>query len=447
MFTKVVATLGPSTDRLADIGRLLELTDGVRINMSHATEKELEARLKAVRKFEEARGKPIAVIADLRGPSVRTGLMPPLQVEVGAKVAFRLADKGDGSFVPVPRREFFEAVGEGDELLMLDGRLVLKVVNAGGDLAEARALSSGVISSNKAIVIRGKDFDIQLPVEEDLVALKVLAKYRDDIDYIALSLVRNGAEVSLMRKVVEEHGLSPYIMAKIETKSAVDRIDEIVGSADYIVIARGDLALHYGLEYIPKVQRALVERSLSAGRPVAVATQLLDSMQTSPAPTRAEVNDVYTTASLGVDSLWLTNETASGEHPVEAASWLRRITSLVETQMRIRPRPADARDRFAEAVADMAEDLGAEIAVYSMTGTLAKRIAKFRPPTRIYAGAKDLHVARRLALIWGVEPLLIPAQTYEEGLEKLLSRFPNKMLVATYGIKGGVHTIKIRLGN
>ncbi|MEL9990724.1 MAG: pyruvate kinase [Thermoproteus sp.] len=447
MFTKVVATLGPSTDRLADIGQLLELIDGVRINMSHATEGELEARLKAVRKFEEARGKPIAVIADLRGPSVRTGLMQPLQVEAGAKVAFKLADRSDGTFVPVPRREFFEAVEEGDELLMLDGKLVLKAVKVGGGLVEALASSSGVITSNKAIVIRGKDFDIQLPVEEDLAALRILAKYRDDIDYIALSLVKNGAEVSLMRKVVEEQGLSPHVMAKIETKSAVDRIDEMIESADYIVIARGDLALHYGLEYIPKVQRALVERALSMGKPVAVATQLLDSMQTSPAPTRAEVNDVYTTASLGVDSLWLTNETASGEHPVEAASWLRRIISLVEVQTHIRPRPTNARDRFAEAVADMAEDLGAEIAVYSMTGTLAKRIAKFRPPARIYAGVKDPHVARRLALIWGVEPLLIPAQTYEEGLEKLLSKFPDKMLVATYGIKGGVHTIKIRLGD
>ncbi|MGC8972746.1 MAG: pyruvate kinase, partial [Thermoproteus sp.] len=293
VYTKVVATLGPSTDRLADLGRLLELVDGVRINMSHATERELEARVKAVRRFEKDRGKPIAVIADLRGPSVRTGLMEPLRVAAGARIAFRLADKSDGSFVPIPRREFFDVVEKGDEILMLDGKLVLKAIAASGQLVEAEALSSGEITSNKAVVVKGKDFDIPLPVEEDLAALALLARYKEDIDYVALSLIKNGAEISLMRKIVEEHGLAADVMAKIETKGAVDRIDEIIDAADYIVAARGDLALHYGLEYIPKVQRTLIERALAKGKPVAVATQLLDSMQTNPTPTRAEVNDVY----------------------------------------------------------------------------------------------------------------------------------------------------------
>ncbi|MGC8582832.1 MAG: pyruvate kinase [Thermoproteus sp.] len=445
VYTKVVATLGPSTDGLADLGRLLELVDGVRINMSHATERELEARVKAVRRFEKDRGKPIAVIADLRGPSVRTGLMEPLRIAAGARIVFKLADKSDGSFVPIPRREFFDVVEKGDEILMLDGKLVLKAIAASGQLVEAEALSSGEITSNKAVVVKGKDFDIPLPVEEDLAALAVLARYKEDIDYVALSLIKNGAEISLMRKIVEEHGLAADVMAKIETKGAVDRIDEIIDAADYIVAARGDLALHYGLEYIPKVQRTLIERALAKGKPVAVATQLLDSMQTNPTPTRAEVNDVYAAASLGVDSLWLTNETASGSYPLEAVSWLRKIISVAEVRPLGRPSPANARDKFAEAVADMAADLGADIAVYSMTGTLAKRVAKFRPPVKIFAGVKEASVARKLALIWGVEPLLLPAQTYEEGLERLMARFPDRTLVATYGLKGGVHTIKINI--
>lgn len=445
MYTKVVVTLGPSTDRLADIAPLLGVADGVRINMSHATEQELKARLRAVRAFEGKTGRPIAVIADLRGPSVRTGAMQPLQINAGDKVVFKLAERGDG-FIPIPRREFFEVVEKGDEVLMLDGKLVLRVVEAAGHSATAIATSSGVVTSNKAVVIKGKDFDIALPVEEDLAALKTLSKYGDDVDYVALSLVKNGAEVSLMRKVMEEHGLRSDVMVKVETKGAVDRIDEIMDAADYVVVARGDLALHYGLENIPRVQRALVEKALAKGKPVAVATQLLDSMQTSPTPTRAEVNDVYNAASLGVDSLWLTNETASGNYPIEAAVWLRRIISLADLQPPRRPAPANARDRFAVAVADMAKDLGAEIAVYSMTGTLAKRVAKFRPPVRIYAGVKEPSIARKLALIWGIEPLLIPANDYEEGLDKLVSRFLDKMLVATYGLKGGIHTIKVRIG-
>ena len=445
MYTKVVVTLGPSTDKLTDLTPLLEVADGVRINMSHATEQELRTRLRAVRAFEERTGKPIAVIADLRGPSIRTGLMQPLRINAGDKVLFKLAERGDGGFIPIPRREFFEAVERGDEVLMLDGKLVLKVVEASGQSATAIAASSGEVTSNKAVVIKGKDFDIPLPVEEDLAALRTLSKYGEDVDYVALSLVKNSAEVSLMRKTVAEHGLRSDVMVKVETKGAVDRIDEILDAADYIVVARGDLALHYGLEYIPKVQRALVEKALARGKPVAVATQLLDSMQANPTPTRAEVNDVYNAASLGVDSLWLTNETASGDYPLEAASWLRKIIALVDVQPPQRPTPANARDRFAAAVADMARDLGAEIAVYSMTGTLAKRVAKFRPPVRIYAGVRELSIARRLALIWGIEPLLIPANSYEEGLEKLMSRFPDRMLVATYGLKGGVHTIKIHI--
>ena len=445
MYTKVVVTLGPSTDKLTDLTPLLEVADGVRINMSHATEQELRTRLRAVRAFEERTGKPIAVIADLRGPSIRTGLMQPLRINAGDKVLFKLAERGDGGFVPIPRREFFEVVERGDEVLMLDGKLVLKVVEASGQSATAIAASSGEVTSNKAVVIKGKDFDIPLPVEEDLAALRTLSKYGEDVDYVALSLVKNSAEVSLMRKTVAEHGLRSDVMVKVETKGAVDRIDEILDAADYIVVARGDLALHYGLEYIPKVQRALVEKALARGKPVAVATQLLDSMQANPTPTRAEVNDVYNAASLGVDSLWLTNETASGDYPLEAASWLRKIIALVDVQPPQRPTPANARDRFAAAVADMARDLGAEIAVYSMTGTLAKRVAKFRPPVRIYAGVREPSIARRLALIWGIEPLLIPANSYEEGLEKLMSRFPDRMLVATYGLKGGVHTIKIHI--
>lgn len=444
MFTKIVATLGPSTDRLPDITALLSKVHGVRINMSHASPSEVEARVNAVRKYEETSGRYIAIIADLRGPSVRTGLMRPLQITAGARVSFKLAEKGDG-FVPVPRREFFEVIEEGDEVLMLDGKLVLRIISAAQTSAEAESLSSGVISSNKAIVVKGKEYHIEQPVEEDIRALQTLSRFRDDVDYVALSLVRDGADVRKMRSVVEEAGLTSGIMAKIETKSAVDKIEEIINAADYIVIARGDLALHYGLEYIPKVQRLLVERSLSAGRPVAVATQLLDSMQTNTTPTRAEVNDVYTTASLGVDSLWLTNETASGEHPLEAVDWLRRIVSQVEFGRLKAASPADARDRFAKAVVDMAEDMGGEIAVYSMTGTLAKRIAKFRPMTTVYVGVNERRLARMLELIWGLEPVVVPAHTYEEGLERLLSRFSDKVLIATYGLRGGTHTIKLRL--
>ncbi|MGC8994728.1 MAG: pyruvate kinase, partial [Pyrobaculum sp.] len=206
-----------------------------------------------------------------------------------------------------------------------------------------------------------------------------------------------------------------------------------------------DLGLHYGLDALPTIQRRVVHTSLRHGKPVAVATQLLDSVQYSPTPTRAEVNDVFTTASMGVDSLWLTNETASGRYPLAAASWLSKILSTVEYQITELAQPQDARDRFAKGLVELAEDLGANILVFSMSGTLAKRIAKFRPLGTVYVGTPNVRVARALSIIWALEPLHIPVESYEEGLERLISLRGSAPFVATYGIRGGTHMVKIRL--
>ena len=444
--TKRVATLGPSTDSLSfdELTQLLDLVDGVRINLAHAGPEEVRARIYAVRAYERARGRAVAVLVDLKGPSIRVGKTPPVAVEPGDKVAFRLGEESDGGYIPVPARAFLQVVERGDVVLMLDGKLRLKVEEAGVDAVVAVAESSGVVTSGKAVIVEGKDYDVSLPADEDVTALKNISQMGQDVDYVSVSLARSCKDVASVKTVLGELGFYAQVAVKIETRRAVDNIEELAQCGDYIVVARGDLGLHHGLDGLPLVQRKIILTTLKYGKPVAVATQLLDSMQNSPTPTRAEVHDVFATASAGVDSLWLTNETASGKYPLEAVKWLSKILERVEYNVVQLPLPQNTRDRFAKGLVELANDLGADILVYSMTGTLAKRIAKFRPLRAVYVGTPNVKVARALSLVWALQPIHIPAEGYEDGLEKLIAIRQTGPFVATYGIRGGIHLVKVK---
>jgi len=444
--TKRVATLGPSTDSLPpeELTQLLDLVDGVRINLAHASPEEVATRIQTVRMYEQARGRVVAVLVDLKGPGVRVGKTPPVSVEAGDKVVFRLGEESDGSYIPIPAKAFFQVAERGDVVLMLDGKLRLRVEEAGVDTLVAVAESSGVVTSGKAVVVEGKDYDMSLPAEADVEALKKISHLSQEVDYVSVSLARSCRDVDNVKTLLGELRFDAQLVVKIETRKAVDNIEELVQCGDYLVVARGDLGLHHGLEKLPLVQRRVIETSLKYGKPVAVATQLLDSMQNSPTPTRAEVHDVFTTASTGVDSLWLTNETASGKYPLAAAAWLTKILEKVEYNITQSPSPQDTRDRFAKGLVELAHDLDADILVYSMSGTLAKRIAKFRPMRVVYVGTPSVKAARLLSLVWALRPLYIPAESYEEGLEKLIATRPTSSFVATYGIRGGIHFVKVK---
>ena len=444
MLTKRVATLGPSTDRLpyGDLVKFLDLVDGVRINLAHATPGEVEQRVALVRRYERERGRHIAIVVDLRGSGVRVGKVPPLYIKEGDVVVFKNVYESSGEYIPVPARVFFQTVEPGDVVLMLDGKLRLRIDKVSLGSATAVAESSGVVETGKAVVIEGKDYDLPIPSEDDIAALKKIRL--EEVDYISISLVKSCRDVEATKGVLKEFNYGGGVMAKIETKGAVENLEELASCSDYIVVARGDLGLHYGLEALPLLQRRVVEMCIKLGRPVAVATQLLDSLQLHPTPTRAEVNDVFTTASLGVDSLWLTGETASGKHPLAAAAWLTKILNSVHYDIAQTPTPQNTRDQFAKGLVEMAKDLGAKILLFSMSGTLAKRIAKFRPLSEVYVGTPDVKVARSLALIWALRPVYIPAGSYEEGLEKLMEKVETPQFVATYGIRGGVHIVKVR---
>ncbi|MCC6021284.1 MAG: pyruvate kinase [Thermoproteaceae archaeon] len=446
VLTKRVITAGPATDRLppGEFAKLLDLADGVRLNLAHASPEYVKSVLRAVRAYERDRERLIAVLLDLSGPGVRVGMTEPIRITRGSRVTFALGEKSDGSYVPVPSRAFFQTAERGDLILMLDGALTLRVEEAGPSRVVAAAETDGVISSNKAIVIKDKEYDVPSPAERDVELLRKLADVRDDVDYISASLVRSCDDVRRVRSLLGELGYESPLIAKIETKSAAERHEEIIECSDYIVIARGDLGLYYGLESLPVVQRKIASAAITRGRPVAVATQLLDSMQRSPAPTRAEVNDVFTSAAVGVDSLWLTGETSSGKYPVAAAAWLTKILARVEYDIPALPEPQDARDRFAKGLVELARDLNARILVYSVTGTLALRVAKFRPLTAVYVGTPSVRVARALALVWALQSLYLPAGDYKEGLEKLIALRGSAPFVATYGIRGGDHLIKVR---
>jgi pyruvate kinase (EC 2.7.1.40) len=206
--TKRVATLGPSTDALTaeELTQLLDFVDGVRINLAHATPEEIYSRIRTVRAYEQSRGRVVAVLLDLKGPGVRVGKTPPVAVEPGGRVVFKLGEESDGSYIPIPTRAFFQAVERGDVVLMLDGKLRLRVEEAGVETVVAVAESSGVVTSGKAVVVEGKDYDVSLPADEDVEALKRVAELSQEVDYVSVSLARSCKDVENVKALLGELG-------------------------------------------------------------------------------------------------------------------------------------------------------------------------------------------------------------------------------------------------
>jgi pyruvate kinase len=242
------------------------------------------------------------------------------------------------------------------------------------------------------------------------------------------------------------------IVAKIETRSSVKNLDEIAEKADALLVARGDLGVNFGLEEVHSLQVAIVEKALELRKPVIVATQLLESMVEKPVPTRAEVVDVSTAVELGVDALMLTGETSVGKHPLEAVSWLARIVGFVEkTTLKKRLSAISERARsgagdlgllFAKGVLELAEDLGAKLVVFSMHGNTARRLSSLRPSIPVYVGSPSIRVLRKISVLWGVQPIRVEAQSYEEGLQKAVEKAREMgyisygdLVVATYGLR------------
>jgi len=439
--TKIFATIGPSSSSEGVLRRLLLYVNGVRINFSHGTEKEWRAWVKMIKRLENQNSLLITYIGDLQGPSVRIGkIHAPVKLMPGTKIKLILGYKPSSEGIPVPHEEFFDRVEVNDMILADDGRIRLRVVKQGRKEVLAEPLSGGKLSEGKALVIKDKEYRIEAPTEKDVRCIELVAKM--DLDILAISYVREADDVRKVRKVAEGYGFRGMILAKIEVPSAVKNLKEIVKEADYIMVARGDLGLHFGLEVVPQLQERIVDMTLSMGKPIMIATQILESMIYSNTPTRAEVNDIYTAVREGVDSLLLTGETAIGRYPVRAVKWLDRIVRTADTNVKVHVIALDVRDRFAEGIVTLAEDLGARLIIYTMSGKTGFRIAKYRPGVSAFIGTPHEKVARMLNALWGLKPLRIPAKTYAQGIQNTIEKALNEgllnkgdIVIATYGLQ------------
>ncbi|HYE00344.1 MAG TPA: pyruvate kinase [Alphaproteobacteria bacterium] len=408
--TKIVATLGPGTSTPARIRALFDAgVDMFRLNFSHGRQAEHGERLAMIREVERAVGRPIAVLADLQGPKLRIGAFAAGAIALAPGMALRLdldPAPGDARRVALPHPEIFAALAPDAALLLNDGRVRLRVERCGADFADTVVESGTELSDRKGVNVPG----VVLPLSP------LTAKDRDDlryaleigVDWVALSFVQRPEDVAEARRLI---GGRAALMAKIEKPAAIDCLEEIVGLADAVMVARGDLGVEMPAEDVPPIQKRIVREARRAGRPVVVATQMLESMISSPAPTRAEASDVATAVYDGADGIMLSAETATGAYPVEAVAMMDRICRRVEHDPAYRAvmeadRPAPRRatgDAITAAARQVAQTLGAAaIVTYTTSGSTTLRAARERPEVPVLCLTAELATARRLAVSYGV---------------------------------------------
>jgi pyruvate kinase len=411
--TRIVATLGPATDHPGVLeGMLQGGMDVARVNFSHDSAEEHLRRIAALRRAAEGLARPVAILADLPGPKFRALLPAPLTVVAGQLVT--LAASPDVSAdVQLTEPEAIAAVRPGQRILLDDGRQEWHAVQNDGKQLTARVVVGGVLQLNKGVNLPDTPLTTPALVERDRQALATAAKA--GVDWVALSFVRGPEAAPHLRSALRECGLDAPILAKIERPEAVGQAEAIIDAFDGIMVARGDLGVEIALERVPPVQKRLINLARVAGKPVVTATDMLDSMRTNPRPTRAEVSDVANAIYDGSDAVMLSGETAAGAYPVESVVTMDRIAREAEANCEAGYRTvevprADVDDHLTHTTCDLARDLNAQaIVTPTLWGRTARLVARHRPRAAVIAPTPSELVLRRLALVWGLRPVRLPA--------------------------------------
>ncbi|MGE0626444.1 MAG: pyruvate kinase [Hyphomicrobiaceae bacterium] len=423
---KIVATLGPASSSPEMIRKLFMAgADTFRLNFSHGSHDDHLARIKAIRALEVEVGRPICILQDLQGPKIRIGTLKagPVVLENGATVRFVLGPgPGDAECLQIPHPEVVANILPGQTLMIDDGKLRLQCVSCGDASFEARVITGGVLSERKGINLPDTELPLSPLTDKDRRDLEF--GLANGVDWVALSFVQKASDVIEAQSLIERRA---SIMAKIEKPAALSHIDDIVRLVDGVMVARGDLGVEIPPEDVPGKQKEIVRTCRLAGKPVIVATQMLESMIKSPSPTRAEASDVATAIYDSADAVMLSAESAAGDFPVEAVSMMDRIIehteghkfyrSIIEA---LQPMPDNSTAHAtAEAAADVADTIGAAaIVAFTGSGTTALRIARKRPTVPILSLSTSVGVARRLALLWGSHSVHADEiHTYDEMVE------------------------------
>jgi len=411
---KILATLGPASQDPAVLAALFEAgTDVFRINMSHADHDAMRDRIRAIRALEVQFGRPIGILLDLQGPKLRVGRFVETGVDLVKDGRFTLdADPapGDATRVHLPHPEILRALRPGHVMLIDDGKVKLRVVEATPERAVSVVEVAGRVSNRKGVSLPDTEIPVSAMTPKDRSDLD--AALNEGVDWIAVSFVQRADDVAEVKTIVRGRAL---VMAKIEKPQAIARLDEILEMSDALMVARGDLGVEMPLEKVPGLQKRIVRMARRLGKPVVVATQMLESMIASPVPTRAEVSDVAQAVFEGADAVMLSAESASGQFPVEAVATMNRIAEEVERDplypgiiaaQRASPEPTGP-DAIAQATRDVAETLDLKAVVaWTASGSTGLRIARERPVVPILALTPLRDTARRLCLAWGVHAVV-----------------------------------------
>ncbi len=416
--TKIVATMGPASSNPERVRELIEAGVNVfRMNFSHGDAEFHRRNLETVRKTANQLQQAVGVLQDLQGPKIRVTTFRDGSVvlEHGAEFMLTCDDDspGDASRVGVTYTGLCGDVRPGDDLLLDDGRLRLRVKAVDGPRIVTEVTLGGTLSNNKGLNIPGSGLSLPALTEKDIRDLKLGAEL--GVDWVAISFVRSVEDVREARRLLNEVGSTARLMAKIEKPSAVENFREILNEVDGIMVARGDLGVELSPELVPAVQKSLIRQCRDAGKPVVTATQMLESMIHAPAPTRAEASDVANAIYDGTDAVMLSAETAVGEYPIESVRMMDSIARTVETDTEYRRLQASLKLQMAGTVADsvshaacqVAEELDVQVIVcFSASGATAYRVSRFRSETPILAITTSEVSYRQLSLVWGVAPFL-----------------------------------------
>jgi pyruvate kinase len=406
---RVLATLGPASSTPEMIEKLYDAgADAFRINMSHGDQASKVAVFEAIRAMEKTTGRPTTILADLQGPKLRVGKFAEgkVMLRTGHEFTFdRSSEPGDENRVELPHREIFEAAEVGARLLLDDGKLVMRIVSHAPDRITALVEVGGALSNSKGLNVPDMVLPMAALTEKDRSDLSFAVEM--GADWIALSFVQRPEDLMEARRLI---GGKAALLAKIEKPSAIARLEEIVEQCDGVMVARGDLGVELPPETVPPMQKRIVETARRLGRPVIVATQMLESMIESPSPTRAEVSDVATAVYDGADAIMLSAESAAGKWPVESVAMMNSIADAVERDPghgdRVhftvtRPDPTTA-DALAEAAKNIAATVSASaIICFTSSGSTARRIARERPNVPIMVLTPKMETARRAGILWG----------------------------------------------
>ncbi len=442
---KIVCTLGPSSNSLETIERLVTAGMSVaRLNFSHGSHADHLQVMKYVREIEEKLGKPLAILADLQGPKIRIGHFAKGKITLKEGARFTITTRemvGDETCVSTSYRGLSGDVGAGDILLLDDGMLALKVTQVQKGDVVCKVITGGELKDHKGINVPNAALSVSAITEKD----RADAHFAIDqgVDYLAMSFVRQPEDVLSMRKMLWQRGDKTPIIAKIEKPQALDCIDDIIAAADGIMVARGDLGVEMPPENVPATQKSIIHKCKQAGKPVITATQMLESMVRNPRPTRAEASDVANAVLDGSDSVMLSAESASGRYPIEAVSVMRRIIQAIEqtksptydrSQMLKHWTPSHPNEGVALAACTLSETMNSIITTITLTGSMATLISRHRPNQPIIALSHSIEALRKLSLYWGVESMLIPNLT--SNLENALFSIETH-LMKNHWVKNG----------